>query len=402
MVKVVVIKFKSGGKLYYFAPKEGEVYTRDMPVIVETAKGLEYAWVVYPEKQVEEDAITPPLKSVVRVASEKDKQFYKACLEKKPETMAVCKQKILELNLDMKLVDCEYAFDGSKIVFFFTSAGRVDFRELVRNLASHFHSRIELRQVGTRDETKYLGGIAPCGRVCCCAGNMPEFKKVTVKMAKTQGLSLNPGKISGLCGRLMCCLSYESDYYAEAFKKVPKLGSSVSSPDGVGTVVSVNMLKMEVKLRLSDNAGNIAYRDYPVSALQFKKHQEQDPPSAEDDDSALRDLTEITATEENNVPQKQNDGRKKEERRREKHAKGKQNNNVAPEQSEQREQREQREKRASEKRNEGKTAFRADVRGERQSAEKQATEKQTAEKKKENVFDSSAVFSLTSSPEKGK
>ena len=397
MIKVVVIKFKSGGKLYYFAPKEGEVYMRDMPVIVETAKGLEYAWVVYPEKMVEEDEITPPLKSVVRVATEKDKQFYKACLEKKPEAMAVCKQKILELNLDMKLVDCEYAFDGSKIVFFFTSAGRVDFRELVRNLASHFHSRIELRQVGTRDETKYLGGIAPCGRVCCCAGNMPEFKKVTVKMAKTQGLSLNPGKISGLCGRLMCCLSYESDYYAEAFKKVPKLGSSVSSPDGVGTVVSVNMLKMEVKLRLSDNAGNIAYRDYSVSDLQFKKHQEQDQPSAEDDDSALRDLAEITATEENNVPQKQNDGRKKEERRREKHAKGKQNNNVAPEQIEQREQREQREKRASEKRNEGKTDFRADVRGERQSAEKQ-----TAEKKKENVFDSSAVFSLTSSPEKGK
>lgn len=368
MIKVVVIKFKSGGKLYYFAPKEGEVYTRDMPVIVETAKGLEYAWVVYPEKQVEEDEITPPLKSVVRVATEKDKQFYKACLEKKPEAMAVCKQKILELNLDMKLVDCEYAFDGSKIVFFFTSAGRVDFRELVRNLASHFHSRIELRQVGTRDETKYLGGIAPCGRVCCCAGNMPEFKKVTVKMAKTQGLSLNPGKISGLCGRLMCCLSYESDYYAEAFKKVPKLGSSAVSPDGVGTVVSVNMLKMEAKLRLSDNTGNIAYRDYPVSDLQFKKHQEQEPTSAEeDDDSALRDVNEINVTEEINVPQKQSDGKKKEGQRREKHAKCKQNNNAAPEQ---REKRERREKRTSESSN--------------------------------NVFDSSAVFSFSSSPEKDK
>lgn len=276
MIKVVVIKFKSGGKLYYFAPKAGEEYLRDMPVIVETAKGLEYAWVAYPEKEVDESEITPPLKSVVRIATEKDKEFYKACQEKKPQAMAICKEKIRELNLEMKLVDCEYAFDGSKIVFFFTSAGRVDFRELVRNLAATFHNRIELRQVGTRDETKYLGGIAPCGRVCCCAGNMPEFKKVTIKMAKTQGLSLNPGKISGLCGRLMCCLSYESDYYAEAFKNVPKVGSEAGSPDGNGTVVSVNMLKMEAKLRITDNAGNVVYRDFPVSELRFKKPAQND------------------------------------------------------------------------------------------------------------------------------
>ena len=186
----------------------------------------------------------------------------------------------------MKLVDCEYAFDGSKIVFFFTSAGRVDFRELVRALAAAFHNRIELRQVGTRDETKYLGGIAPCGRVCCCAGNMPEFKKVSIKMAKNQGLSLNPGKISGLCGRLMCCLSYENDYYAEAFKQVPKIGSEASAADGTGTVIAVNMLKMTAKLRITDNAGNVAYRDYNVSDLRFKKPVQNPAPEEKKDDES--------------------------------------------------------------------------------------------------------------------
>lgn len=276
MTKVVVIKFKGGGKLYYFAPKAGEEYLRDMPVIVETAKGIEFAWVAYPEKEVDDSEITPPLKSIIRIATENDKDFYKACQEKKPQAIATCKEKIRELNLDMKLLDCEYAFDGSKIIFFFTAPGRVDFRELVRNLAAAFHNRIELRQVGTRDETKYLGGIAPCGRVCCCAGNMPEFKKVTIKMAKTQGLSLNPGKISGLCGRLMCCLAYESDYYSEAFKNVPKIGSEASFDGGAGTVVSVNMLKMEAKLRIADNAGNVAYRDFPVADLKFKKPMQND------------------------------------------------------------------------------------------------------------------------------
>ena len=173
----------------------------------------------------------------------------------------------------MKLVDCEYSFDGSKIVFFFTSAGRVDFRELVKDLASTFKNRIELRQVGTRDETKYLGGLAPCGRVCCCAGNMPEFKKVSIKMAKTQGLSLNPTKISGLCGRLMCCLSYESDYYADAYKKVPKIGAEVGTPDGKGIVASVNMLKMTVKVKIDDKNGGMIYRDFPVESVRVRGKQ---------------------------------------------------------------------------------------------------------------------------------
>ena len=282
MIKVVGIKFKNGGKLYYFSPKAGDQYERNMPVVVETARGLEYAWVAYPEKEVPDDEVVQPLKPVIRIATQKDTDFYNACEAKKPQAMQTCKEKIIKHGLEMKLVDCEYAFDGSKITFFFTSANRVDFRELVKDLATSFHNRIELRQVGTRDETKYLGGIAPCGRICCCAGNMPEFKKVSVKMAKTQGLSLNPGKISGLCGRLMCCLSYENDYYAEVSKKMPKVGSEVSTLEGKGIVASVNMLKMEVKVKIDDRNGGWIYKDFPVEDVRFKKpinndkHEEDD------------------------------------------------------------------------------------------------------------------------------
>ena len=276
MKKVVVIKFKNGGKLYYFSPRQGEVYERNMPVVVETARGLEFAWVAYSEREVEDKEVVQPLKPIIRIATQRDKEFYAACEAKKPQAMQVCKEKIAKHGLEMKLIDCEYTFDGTKIVFYFTSAGRVDFRELVKDLASVFHIRIELRQVGTRDETKYLGGIAPCGRVCCCAGNMPEFKKVSIKMAKTQGLSLNPGKISGLCGRLMCCLSYESEYYADAYKKMPKTGSEVGTPEGKGTVVSVNMLKMTVKVKIDDHNGGLIFKDFPAEDIRFRKGQQQE------------------------------------------------------------------------------------------------------------------------------
>ena len=284
MIKVVVIKFKSGGKLYYFAPKEGDVYERNMPVVVETSRGLEYAWVAYPERTVTEEEIVSPLKPIVRIATQKDRDFYAECQAKKPQAIQVCKEKIAARGLEMKLVDCEYAFDGSKIVFFFTAPNRVDFRDLVKDLASAFRTRIELRQVGTRDETKYLGGIAPCGRICCCAGNMPEFKKVSIKMAKTQGLSLNPGKISGLCGRLMCCLSYESDYYADAYKKMPKAGSEVGTPDGRGTVASVNMLKMQVKVKIEDKNGGLIFKDFPVNEIKFKKNNQPEKVEEPDDE----------------------------------------------------------------------------------------------------------------------
>ncbi len=287
MIKVVGIKFKTGGKLYYFSPKQGDIYERNMPVVVETSRGLEFAWVAYPEKLVPDDEVVQPLKPIIRIATDKDKEFYAACEAKRPQAMQLCKEKIAARELDMKLVDCEYAFDGTKIVFYFTSANRVDFRELVKDLASAFHTRIELRQVGTRDEAKYLGGIAPCGRICCCAGNMPEFKKVSVKMAKTQGLSLNPGKISGLCGRLMCCLSYENDYYAEASLKMPKIGSEVGTPEGRATVASVNMLKMTVKVKIDDKNGGLIFKDYPVDELRFKRKNQVDIKDEDDEDDVL-------------------------------------------------------------------------------------------------------------------
>ena len=287
MIKVVGIKFKTGGKLYYFSPKEGDKYERNMPVVVETSRGLEFAWVAYPEKLVPDDEVVQPLKPIIRIATEKDKEFYAACEAKRPQAMQLCKEKIAARGLEMKLVDCEYAFDGSKIVFYFTSANRVDFRELVKDLASAFHTRIELRQVGTRDEAKYLGGIAPCGRICCCAGNMPEFKKVSVKMAKTQGLSLNPGKISGLCGRLMCCLSYENDYYAEASLQMPKIGAEVGTPEGKAIVASVNMLKMQVKVKIDDKNGGLIFKDYPVNQLRFKRKTQPDPKEEDDEDDSL-------------------------------------------------------------------------------------------------------------------
>ena len=287
MVKVVGIKFKNGGKLYYFAPKKGDKYKRNMPVVVETARGLEYAWVTYPEKEVADDEIVSPLKPVIRIATEKDTAFYESCQEKRPQAMQICREKIIKHGLEMKLVDCEYAFDGSKILFYFTSSNRVDFRELVKDLATTFHNRIELRQVGTRDEAKYLGGIAPCGRVCCCSGNMPEFKKVSVKMAKTQGLSLNPGKISGLCGRLMCCLSYENDYYAEAIKKMPKVGSEVGTPEGKAIVAGINMLKMEVKVKIDDKNGGWIWKDYPVQEIRFKKGNQPEKEDKDDDSDVL-------------------------------------------------------------------------------------------------------------------
>ena len=287
MTKVVGVKFKTGGKLYYFAPKQNEKYQINMPVIVETARGVEYAWIAHGEKEISDESIVSPLKPILRIATEKDTEKYKSYEAKKPEYIRICKEKIFKHELQMKLVDCEFSFDNGKVTFFFTSENRVDFRELVKDLASTFHTRIDLRQVGIRDETKYLGGIAPCGRVCCCAGNMPEFKKVSVKMAKAQNLSLNPGKISGLCGRLMCCLGYEIEYYTEAGKKMPKVGAEVGTPDGKASVVSVNMLKMEVKVKMDDKNGGWVYKDFPVKELSFKKPMQQPQEKDDEDDDIL-------------------------------------------------------------------------------------------------------------------
>jgi len=280
MAKVVAVKFKKGCKIYYFGagkltPERGQ------GVIVETAKGLEFATVVEPEREVEESEIVSPLKPIIRIATEKDLAQVRRNEERRAEGMRICKEKIEKHGLNMKLVDCEFSFDGNKVIFSFSAEGRVDFRELVKDLASVFHIRIELRQIGARDETRLLGGIAPCGRECCCAGTMSDFRRVSIKMAKNQGLSLNPGKVSGLCGRLMCCLSYENDYYAAAYKQMPKIGGTVGTPEGKGTVVSTNMLFMTVRVKIEKDGASV-FRDFALSDLNFKKTPEPDDKNDED------------------------------------------------------------------------------------------------------------------------
>ncbi len=272
MAKIIGVKFKNTAKVYYFSPEnDKEKYPENSGVVVETSKGLEYGTVVISEKEVPEEELKHPLKPIVRKATEKDQKRMEENQKKIPEAMKVTQEKIRELNLEMKLIGAEYSFDGKKLTVFFSADDRVDFRELVKNLAQAFKTRIELRQVGIRDETKILGGIAPCGRECCCSSCLGDFGKVTIKMAKNQGLHLNPSKISGLCGRLMCCLEYENDYYAEVYKKMPKQGGTVGTPEGDGVVVSNDMLKMISKVRISKPDGTDVYKDFAVKDLRFKK-----------------------------------------------------------------------------------------------------------------------------------
>lgn len=270
MAEVVGIKFKNSGKVYYFAPCKMK-FKKGEGAIVETSRGVEYGKVVSEPKDVPEEKIVQPLKPIVRRATPEDEARVSRNEGKIPAAMKIAAEKIAQRGLKMKLIDAEFSFEGGKVVFYFTAAGRVDFRDLVKDLASTFHLRIELRQVGIRDETRILGGIAPCGRVCCCASCMPDFRKVTIKMAKTQGLSLNPAKISGLCGRLMCCLEYENEHYSETFKRMPKIGSEVVTPDGKATVVSNNMLKLIVKVKTANADGTFVYKDYPLDAIKVKK-----------------------------------------------------------------------------------------------------------------------------------
>ncbi len=291
MAKIVGVKFKNTAKIYYFAPaNETEEYEEHSGVVVETSKGLEYGTVVFGAKEVDDKEIVHPLKKILRKATEKDEKTVKDNEKKIPDAMAFAQEKIRELQLDMKLIGCEYAFDGKKVVFFFTADGRIDFRELVKVLAAKLHLRIELRQVGIRDETKILGGIAPCGRTCCCAGTMSEFGKVSIKMAKNQGLHLNPSKISGLCGRLMCCLEYENDYYAEVFKKMPKVGGTVGTPEGNGVVISNDMLKLISKVKITKGDGSEVYKDFPVDRLTFNKGKSD---KDDEDDSVSEDMKKI-------------------------------------------------------------------------------------------------------------
>ena len=249
MVKVAGVRFKTAGKVYYFDPDELDVKTGDS-VIVETARGMEFGTVTMDVCDVDESEIVAPLKKIIRIANEKDHKQHIENVKKKERAMALCQEKIDKHGLVMKLIDVEYTFDNSKVVFYFTADGRVDFRELVKDLAGVFKMRIELRQFGVRDEAKMLGGIGSCGRALCCHSWLSDFEPVSIKMAKVQNLSLNPAKISGICGRLMCCLKYENDIYMEFRKGMPDVGESVKTPDGTAKVVDTNLLERTVKVRL--------------------------------------------------------------------------------------------------------------------------------------------------------
>ena len=251
MTEIIGVRFKSGGKQYYFDPK-GQQVEPGQGVIIETSRGLEYGECAQGNTMVEDEAVVQPLRSLVRIATQKDLDTVAKNREKEKKAFTICQDKIAAHGLDMKLVEVEYNFEGSKILFFFTSEGRVDFRALVKDLAGVFHARIELRQIGVRDEAKMLGGLGICGRPFCCAGFLDEFQPVSIKMAKTQNLSLNPTKISGTCGRLMCCLKYEQEAYEDAVRRMPKNESFVETPEGVGTISQVNLLKETVQVRLED------------------------------------------------------------------------------------------------------------------------------------------------------
>ncbi len=249
MTRVVSVRFKKVGKLYYFDPGELEL-TKDTPVIVETQKGVEFGECVMEPKEVEDEKIVPPLRKVVRIATKEDFKSIEDNHLKEKNAIDTFVKKITEHKLEMKFVDVEFTFDGSKIVFYFTSEGRVDFRDLVKDLASVFRTRIELRQIGVRDEAKMLGGLGVCGKPFCCSTFLDEFHPVSIKMAKEQGLSLNPTKISGTCGRLMCCLKYEQDAYEDLIKNTPRQESIVKTAQGQGTVTEVSLLRGNLKVRL--------------------------------------------------------------------------------------------------------------------------------------------------------
>lgn len=252
MTEVISVKFKDGGRAYYFDPCGIRVNAGDS-VIVETQNGTEFGTVSVPNHEVEDDTIVKPLRKTLRIANERDFKKLSENRKKEGEAFGICEKKIEELGLDMKLVSVEYSFDSNKIVFFFTSDGRVDFRELVKNLASYFHTRIELRQIGVRDEAKMLGGIGICGQPYCCKRFLSDFQPVSIKMAKEQGLSLNPTKISGSCGRLMCCLNYEQDAYEYLNSFTPNVGATVKTAEGLATVTDVNLITGNLFVKLIDS-----------------------------------------------------------------------------------------------------------------------------------------------------
>lgn len=274
MIKVIGVRFRKAGKIYFFSPARYKIKLNDH-VIVETARGVEYGRVVLAPRDVEEDKVIQPLKPVLRLATEEDDERNRKNKEKEKEAFQICLEKIKKHGLHMKLIDSEYTFDNNKLLFYFTADGRIDFRELVKDLASVFKTRIELRQIGVRDETKLMGGIGICGRPLCCHTYLADFAPVSIKMAKEQNLSLNPTKISGVCGRLMCCLKNEEETYEELNSRLPGVGDYVTTPEGLkGEVSSVSVLRQKVKVLVTENDEK-EIREYSVEDLRFKPRKRQ-------------------------------------------------------------------------------------------------------------------------------
>ena len=306
MIKVVGIRFQRAGKIYYFDPLDYDLETA-MHVIVETARGVEMGTVLIPPKEVEDDKVVQPLKPVIRIATDDDEKVMEKNKEKEAEAYVICKEKIAKHGLDMKLVAAEYTFDNNKLLFYFTADGRIDFRELVKDLASVFRTRIELRQIGVRDETKMLGGIGICGRELCCKSYLTDFVPVSIKMAKEQNLSLNPTKISGVCGRLMCCLKNEQETYEYLNSRLPSVGDSVTTPTGMhGEVSGVNVLRQLVKV-VVDNGEEKELQEYAVDDLKFTPRRRKDVRVTDEEMKELEGLEDNGSTEEENErPQREN------------------------------------------------------------------------------------------------
>ena len=302
MVKVIGVRFRNAGKIYYFAPGKYEIKS-GQHVIVETARGIEYGYVVLGTREVEDGKVVQPLKSVIRMATKEDEAVEEANKKKEKDAFKVCLEKIRKHNLEMKLIDVEYTFDNNKILFYFTADGRIDFRELVKDLAAVFKTRIELRQVGVRDETKIVGGIGICGRPLCCHSYLSEFIPVSIKMAKEQNLSLNPTKISGVCGRLMCCLKNEEETYEYLNSKLPNVGDYVTTDDGLkGEVHSVNVRRQTVKVTVVVDKDEKEIRDYKVDQLKFKPRRRKEKSHVQDDE-----LKKLEALEKKESRSKLND-----------------------------------------------------------------------------------------------
>ena len=297
MLTVIGVRFRAAGKIYYFDPADRQIKIGDH-VIVETARGIEYGYVVLGNREVDETKVIPPLKPVIRMATDEDRAIEAKNKEKEKEAFKICQEKIKKHNLEMKLIDAEYTFDNNKVLFYFTADGRIDFRELVKDLASVFKTRIELRQVGVRDETKIMGGIGICGRPLCCHSYLSEFIPVSIKMAKEQNLSLNPTKISGGCGRLMCCLKNEEETYEVLNSKLPGIGDTVTTADGLrGEVHSVNVLRQTVKVIVVVDKDEKEIREYKVDQLKFKPRRKKGKGGEKQDEAELKKLEALEKRE---------------------------------------------------------------------------------------------------------